>query len=100
MMETPPDLTGPINIGNPSEFTILELAKLVIETTAAKSKINFEPLPSDDPKQRRPDISKAKCILGWEPKTQLREGLSKTIAYFDRLLSEGAAPALALRRVK
>jgi UDP-glucuronate decarboxylase len=100
MMETRPDLTGPINIGNPSEFTILELAKLVIETTAAKSKINFEPLPSDDPKQRRPDISKAKSILGWEPKTQLREGLSKTIAYFDRLLSEGAAPALALRRVK
>ena len=76
------------------------LAKLVIEMTATKSKIKFEPLPSDDPRQRRPDISKAKAVLGWEPKTQLREGLAKTIAYFDNMLSKGATPALALRRVK
>jgi UDP-glucuronate decarboxylase len=100
MMDTHPEVTGPINIGNPYEFTILELANLVIEMTATKSKIKFEPLPSDDPRQRKPDISKAKAILGWEPKTQLREGLAKTIAFFDRMLSEGTAPALAQRRVK
>jgi UDP-glucuronate decarboxylase len=99
MMNTPPEVTGPINIGNPKEFTIRELAELVIEITATKSKLKFEALPSDDPKQRKPDISKAKAVLGWEPKTQLREGLAKTIAYFDRLLSEEATPALALRRV-
>jgi len=99
MMETPPDVTGPVNVGNPTEFTMLELAQLVLEITAAKSKLVFEPLPSDDPKQRKPDISKAKAILGWEPETKLREGLVKTVAYFDKLLSEGATPALALRRV-
>ena len=99
MMNTAPEVTGPINIGNPNEFTIRELAELVIEITATKSKLKFEPLPSDDPKQRKPDISKAKAILGWEPKTQLREGLAKTVAYFDGFLSEGATPALALRRV-
>jgi len=99
MMETPPEVTGPINIGNPREFAILELAELVIEMTATKSKIKFEALPSDDPRQRQPDISKAKAILGWEPKTQLREGLMKTIAFFDKMLSAGTAPPLALRRV-
>ncbi len=99
MMSSPPEVTGPINIGNPREFTIRELAELVIEITAAKSKLNFQPLPSDDPRQRKPDITKAKAILGWEPKTQLREGLVKTISYFDALLSEGATPALAARRV-
>jgi UDP-glucuronate decarboxylase len=99
MMSTPPEVTGPINIGNPGEFTIRELAELVIKLTAAKSKLNFEPLPSDDPRQRKPDISKAKDILGWEPKIQLREGLVKTIAYFEKYLSEGMAPALAARRV-
>ena len=101
MMETSPDVTGPINIGNPKEFTILELAELVVEMTATKSKIKFEPLPSDDPRQRKPDISKAMAVLGWEPKTQLREGLVKTIAYFDNALSKGATtPGLTLRRVK
>ena len=100
MMETSPDVTGPINIGNPAEFTILELAKLVIEVTATKSKIRFESLPSDDPRRRRPDISRAKAVLGWQPKTQLREGLVRTIAYFDRLLSEGVTPVLALRGIK
>ena len=86
MMETPSDVTGPINIGNPREFTILELAELIVEMTGTKSKIRFEPLPSDDPRQRQPDISKAKSILKWEPKTQLREGLVKTIAYFENIL--------------
>ena len=86
MMETPSDVTGPINIGNPHEFTIRELAELVIKLTGAKSKLRFEPLPSDDPRQRQPDISQAKLTLNWEPKTQLREGLTKTIAYFDNIL--------------
>jgi UDP-glucuronate decarboxylase len=86
MMGTSSDVTGPINIGNPHEFTIRELAELVIEMTGTKSKIRFEPLPSDDPRQRQPNISMAKSILNWEPKTQLREGLTKTIAYFDNIL--------------
>ena len=73
MISTPPEVTGPINIGNPAEFTIRELAELVVELTAAKSKLNFEPLPSDDPRQREPDTSKAKAILRWEPKIRLRE---------------------------
>ncbi len=94
MMATPKDITGPINVGNPNEFAIRELAELVIELTGTKSKIVSEPLPSDDPRQRRPDIAKARELLGWEPRTQLREGLVKTIAYFDRLLSEGRTHAL------
>jgi len=100
MMETPPEVTGPINIGNPNEFTILELAKLVIAITATKSKIKFEPLPSDDPRQRQPNISRAKSVLGWEPKTQLSEGLAKTIDYFDKKLSKEGTSALARRRIK
>jgi UDP-glucuronate decarboxylase len=99
MMNTPPEVTGPINIGNPGEFTIRELAELVIELTASKSKLIFEPLPSDDPRQRQPDISKAKAVLGWEPKTQLREGLISTIAYFEKMLSEGKTPAMTARHV-
>jgi UDP-glucuronate decarboxylase len=86
MMETPPDVTGPINIGNPHDFTIRELAELIIKLTGTKSKLRFEPLPSDDPRQRQPDISEAKLTLNWEPKTQLKEGLTKTIAYFDNIL--------------
>jgi UDP-glucuronate decarboxylase len=86
MMETPSDVTGPINIGNPQEFTIRELAELIIKLTGTKSKLRFEPLPSDDPRQRRPDISEAKSTLKWEPKTQLLEGLTKTIAYFENIL--------------
>ncbi|MEQ1709252.1 MAG: UDP-glucuronic acid decarboxylase family protein [Terricaulis sp.] len=88
-MDKPGDLPGPINLGNPSEFTILQLAEAVIDLTRAKSKLVFHPLPSDDPKQRQPDIAKAREVLGWEPKVQLREGLEKTIAYFDGLLKEG-----------
>ena len=97
MMNTPPDVTGPVNIGNSEEFTVRELAELVIELTATSSKLIFEPLPSDDPKQRQPDISKVKALLGWEPEIQLRDGLARTIAYFDKLLSEGTIPALAAR---
>ena len=97
LMETPPEVTGPINIGNPGEFTIRELAELVIELTASKSMVICEPLPSDDPRQRRPDISKAKALLGWEPKIQLREGLTRTIDYFKAMLSEGTTPALKAR---
>ena len=91
MMETPPDVTGPINIGNPHEFTIRELAELIIKLTGTKSKLRFEPLPSDDPRQRQPDISEAKLTLNWKPKTQLGEGLTRTIAYFENILGTGAA---------
>ena len=91
MMErTPDDFTGPVNIGNPHEFTINELASIVLELTGSKSKIIHMPLPSDDPQQRNPDISLARKMLdGWEPTVQLREGLLKTIAYFENILSRG-----------
>jgi UDP-glucuronate decarboxylase len=89
MMDSPEEFTGPVNIGNPGEFTILELAEKVIELTGSKSKIIFEPLPSDDPMQRKPDITLAKEKLNWEPKIPLEEGLKKTIEYFDNLLKEG-----------
>ena len=82
MMNVPDDFTGPVNIGNPNEFSILELAAKVIELTGSTSKIVYRPLPQDDPLQRKPDISLAKKKLGWEPKTQLEEGLKQTIAYF------------------
>jgi UDP-glucuronate decarboxylase len=78
---------GPINIGNPGEFTIMELAEKVIKLTGSKSKIITEPLPSDDPKQRKPDISKAKKFLNWEPKVNLEDGLKETIAYFSKFIS-------------
>ena len=82
--------TGPVNLGNPVEFTIRELAEHVIEMTGTKSKLTFLPLPQDDPKQRQPDITLAKERLGWQPTVPLRDGLKHTIAYFDRLLSAGA----------
>jgi UDP-glucuronate decarboxylase len=85
MMNGPDDFVGPVNIGNPDEFTILELANLVIELTRSKAKVVHKELPIDDPKQRRPDITLAKEKLGWEPKTKLREGLEKTIAWFKTL---------------
>ena len=86
MMNSPSDFTGPVNIGNPVEFTMLELAELVIKLTGSKSKLVFEPLPSDDPKMRQPDISLAKSNLGWEPKVCLEDGLKETIAYFKKTL--------------
>jgi UDP-glucuronate decarboxylase len=85
LMNSREDFTGPVNIGNPNEFTIKELAELVIELTGTKSKIIFEPLPSDDPMQRQPNIDLAKKELGWEPKIQLREGLIHTINYFKSI---------------
>ena len=89
LMDTDDDFTGPVNTGNPGEFTILELAELVIEYTGSKSVIDFRPLPQDDPKQRRPDITLARAKLGWEPAVPLSEGLKKTINYFDAMLRSG-----------
>jgi UDP-glucuronate decarboxylase len=86
MMSKPETFIGPVNIGNPNEFTILDLAKKIIELTGSKSKFIFRPLPSDDPIQRRPDISLARQELDWEPVIQLEEGLIKTIEYFEKLL--------------
>jgi UDP-glucuronate decarboxylase len=86
MMNTADNITGPVNMGNPVEFTIMELAEKVIAFTGAKSKIVYKPLPSDDPMQRKPDISKAKELLGWEPESSLEEGLVKTIEYFRETL--------------
>ncbi|WP_239806111.1 UDP-glucuronic acid decarboxylase family protein [Croceicoccus hydrothermalis] len=91
MMHSPADMTGPVNIGNPNEFTIGELAELVIELTNSRSEIVHKALPVNDPKQRQPDISLAKDALNWEPKVKLREGLVKTIAYFDGFLREKGA---------
>lgn len=88
MMDTGDDITGPVNIGNPNEFTIKQLAEEVIDLTNSSSRLNYLPLPQDDPKQRRPDITRAGEWLDWEPRIQLREGLQKTIAYFDTLLKE------------
>ena len=82
LMATPHEVTGPINLGNPVEFTMLELAEQVLELTGSSSKIEFLPLPQDDPTRRRPDISRANEALGWEPQTRLRDGLERTIAYF------------------
>lgn len=87
LMKTDSDVTGPINIGNPCEFTMNQLAKTVIKLTNSSSKIEHLPLPQDDPKQRRPDITLARNTLGWEPKIQLEEGLKKTIGYFERQLA-------------
>ena len=82
MMNTPENFSGPVNIGNPGEFTILQLAQMIIELTGSSSKIDYQPLPADDPKQRRPDILLAQKQLGWQPKTTLKEGLISTIQYF------------------
>jgi len=87
MMDSPAHFIGPVNIGNPGEFTMLELAEMVLRLTGSRSRISFKPLPSDDPKQRRPDISLAKQALDWEPKVSLEEGLVKTIDYFRHLLA-------------
>jgi len=90
VMATDNDFTGPVNLGNPREFTIGELAEKVLALTGSRSEIIYHPLPVDDPKQRQPDISRAQSKLDWTPKVQLEEGLNKTIAYFDKLLT--AAP--------
>jgi UDP-glucuronate decarboxylase len=87
MMDTPDDFTGPVNLGNPRESTIRELAELVLAVTGSRSKLVFMPLPQDDPMQRRPDISSARDKLHWEPHTSLEDGLTRTVAYFDALLT-------------
>jgi UDP-glucuronate decarboxylase len=92
MMNSPKELTGPVNLGNPGEFTMKELAETVLEMTGSKSKLVHMPLPQDDPKQRQPDIAQARAELNWQPTIPLREGLRHTIGYFDRLLSEGRPP--------
>jgi UDP-glucuronate decarboxylase len=86
LMATGDSVTGPVNIGNPKEFTIYELASLIIEMTGSRSKIVHRPLPENDPRQRRPDISHAQDVLSWQPRTPLKEGLIRTIAYFEKLL--------------
>jgi UDP-glucuronate decarboxylase len=91
LMATGDEVTGPINLGNPGEFTMRQLAETVLELTGSKSQIEMRPLPQDDPRQRQPDIAKAKAILDWQPTIQLKEGVTRTIAYFDELLKEGAA---------
>jgi len=86
LMVTAEDVTGPINLGNNSEFTIRELAEKVIKLTGSRSKLEFKPLPQDDPRQRQPDLAKAKAVLNWEPKVALEDGLKETIAYFKHSL--------------
>jgi UDP-glucuronate decarboxylase len=88
-MATPDAVTGPLNLGNPNEFTILELAKTVISLTRSKSKLQFLPLPTDDPKQRQPELSRTKAALDWMPETSLRNGLLRTIPSFEASLKQG-----------
>jgi len=87
MMGTPDEITGPVNIGNPQEHTMLELAETILGITGSRSRVVFKPLPQDDPTQRRPDLGRANKILGWEPTTDIQDGLVKTVEYFDSLLS-------------
>jgi UDP-glucuronate decarboxylase len=87
LMDTGDDVTGPINVGNPTEFTMIQLAENVLKLTGSKSKLIRMPLPADDPKQRKPDITKAKNTLGWEPKVKLEDGLKETIAYFRTIVN-------------
>jgi UDP-glucuronate decarboxylase len=91
LMGTPETVTGPINLGNPAEFSIRALAEELIGLIGSSSRIVYMPLPADDPRQRRPDISKANELLDWRPTVQLRDGLRKTIAYFERLLQVASA---------
>ena len=87
-MATGKSVTGPINIGNPVEFSILQLATMIVDMTGSRSRIVHRPLPENDPRQRRPDISRAQELLSWQPRTPLKEGLIRTIAYFEKLLSD------------
>jgi UDP-glucuronate decarboxylase len=95
LMDTPANMIGPVNLGNPEEFTIRDLAKSIIDLTGSTSEIVHEKLPFDDPKQRQPDIGKAKSVLGWAPQVPLADGLKLTIAYFDRLLADRRAREVA-----
>jgi UDP-glucuronate decarboxylase len=89
LMESDDDVTGPINLGKPGEFTILELAEKILELSGSSSEIIFKAIPADDPRQRRPDITRARDVLGWEPEVELEEGLKRTIAYFEEILKTG-----------
>jgi len=93
LMNSPDDITGPINLGNPTETSILELAQMIIELTGSSSSLEYQELPSDDPRKRCPDISQAKEKLGWEPRVPLKEGLTKTIEYFEELMKNDELPA-------
>jgi UDP-glucuronate decarboxylase len=94
LMETGDGVVGPVNLGNPEEFTIRQLAEIVVDITGSASKIVHRPLPTDDPKQRQPDISEAQELLGWRPTVPLRVGLTKTAAYFEALLAREPAVAV------
>ncbi|EPR35620.1 NAD-dependent epimerase/dehydratase [Alkalidesulfovibrio alkalitolerans DSM 16529] len=98
LMATGDDFTGPVNLGNPGEFTIMELAEKVVAMTGSRSKIEVRPLPFDDPRQRQPDIGLARSMLDWEPKVPLEQGLAATIAYFDDFLRQGDAVAAGAPR--
>jgi UDP-glucuronate decarboxylase len=100
LMASPDSVTGPINIGNPGEFTILQLATHVIELTGSRSRIVHRPKPEDDPRQRRPDISKAHDLLGWQPRTPLKEGLIQTIAYFEEMLKDESTRSILLTETR
>ena len=86
LMATDPSFTGPVNIGNPVEFTIADLARLILQMTGSKSQLIFRPLPQDDPRQRKPDITLAQKELSWQPTVSLEEGLGRTIQYFEKIL--------------
>jgi UDP-glucuronate decarboxylase len=88
LMKTADDVTGPINIGNPEEYSVRDLAAITIDLVGSQSRIVRRPLPEDDPRQRQPDISRARALLNWTPRTPLKEGLTRTIAYFEQLLRE------------
>jgi UDP-glucuronate decarboxylase len=96
LMETGDGVVGPVNLGNPEEFTIRQMAEIVVDITGSASKIVHRPLPTDDPKQRQPEISKAQELLGWRPTVPLRVGLAKTAAYFEGELAREAAIAVAV----
>ena len=89
LMQSPDGVVGPVNLGNPGEYTVLELAEMILKLIGGRSKIVFKPLPQDDPTQRQPDITVARSTLGWEPKVPLQEGLERTIQYFRTLLHNG-----------
>ena len=100
LMDSPKEVTGPINLGNPGEFTMRQLAELTIELTGSKSRMAFQSLPQDDPKQRKPDITQATERLGWRPTVPLKEGLRRTIAYFDKLLAGRPDRPDSVRRLR
>jgi UDP-glucuronate decarboxylase len=96
LMNVDGDVIGPVNLGNPHEISVRELAETIIELTGSRSALDFRPLPADDPRQRCPDIGRASELLRWKPRVELREGLSRTIAYFDELLAKAPAPPQSL----